>query len=247
MSNPSFLKAIAIDDEPIALEVIKNLASEVPCIQLSGCFTRTKEALAYLQQEQVDLIFLDIKMPGLSGIDFLKSLPNPPMVIFTTAYSEHAVQSFELDAIDYLLKPFSFPRFLKGCNKAFEYQQLRHQSRGGVSVVPGEKAGTSIFIKSGYELIKIERSDLLYAESIGNYVQFVLSAGVLRSRLTMGEAEALLSPLDFIRVHRSFLVSCPRIGKLDKRNVWIEGKPIPVGSMYRSALEKMVFDAPDHR
>ncbi|MCX2454284.1 response regulator transcription factor [Pedobacter sp. PLR] len=248
MKDPmNILKAIAIDDEPIALEVIRNLSSEVPCIRLSECFTRSKEALMYLQQEQVDLIFLDIKMPGLSGIDFLKSLPNPPMVIFTTAYSEHAVQSFELDAIDYLLKPFSFPRFLKACNKAFEHHQLRNQSQGGVSAVPGEKAANSIFIKSGYELIKIERSELLYAESIGNYVQFVLSSGVVRSRLTMVEAEGLLSAPGFIRVHRSFLVSSPRIGKLDKRNVWIEGKQIPVGSMYRSALEKMVFDESKNR
>lgn len=243
----SFLKAIAIDDEPIALDVIRNLASEVACIHLSACFTRSKEALVYLQQEQVDLIFLDIKMPGLSGIDFLKSLPNPPMVIFTTAYSEHAVQSFELDAIDYLLKPFSFPRFLKACNKAFEHHQLRNQNEVLVPSAPVEKPVASIFIKSGYELIKIERSELLYAESIGNYVQFVLSSGVVRSRLTMVEAEGLLSAPGFIRVHRSFLVSSLRIGKLDKRNVWIEGKPIPVGSMYRSALEKMVFDESKNR
>ncbi|WP_316751829.1 response regulator transcription factor [Pedobacter gandavensis] len=236
------LKAIAIDDEPIALEVIRSLSSEAACVQLAACFTRSKEALMYLQQEQVDLIFLDIKMPGLSGIDFLKSLPNPPMVIFTTAYSEHAVQSFELDAIDYLLKPFSFPRFLKACHKAFEHHQLRHQSQLGLASDPREKAVSSIFIKSGYELIKIERSDLLYAESIGNYVQFVLTGGVVRSRLTMVEAEDLLSLPGFIRVHRSFLVCSTRIAKLDKRNVWVAGKPIPVGSMYRPALEKIIFD-----
>ncbi|WP_255431184.1 LytTR family DNA-binding domain-containing protein [Pedobacter sp. N36a] len=236
---PSVLKAIAIDDEPIALEVIKNLSSEVAGIQLVACFARTKEALVYLQQEGVDLIFLDIKMPGLSGIDFLKSLPNPPMVIFSTAYSEHAVQSFELDAIDYLLKPFSFPRFLKACNKAFEHSQLRHQQTAAV-----QKPAPVIFIKSGYELIKVALDDLLYAESVGNYVQFVLTSGLVRSRLTMVEAEALLPAPAFVRVHRSFLVSSSRIRKLDKRNVWLEEQPIPVGSMYRSMLEKMILTNP---
>ncbi|MBB2148152.1 response regulator [Pedobacter sp. LMG 31462] len=240
------LKAIAIDDEPIALEVIKNLASEVACITLDACFTRTKEAMVYLQQEAVDLIFLDIKMPGLSGIEFLKALPNPPMVIFTTAYSEHAVQSFELDAIDYLLKPFSFPRFLKACNKAFEQQQLRLPGTA-VGQDLDKKGASAIFIKSGYELVKIELDDLLYVESIGNYVQFVLTDGLLRSRLTMVEAEGLLSAHSFVRVHRSFLVSSSRITKLDKRNVWLVDRPVPVGMMYRSALEKMVFESPESR
>ena len=237
--NPSALSAIAIDDEPIALEVIKNLSSEVACIQLVAYFTRTKDALAYLQQEGADLIFLDIKMPGLSGIDFLKSLSKPPMVIFTTAYSEHAVQSFELDAIDYLLKPCSFPRFLKACNKAFEHHQLRQQQQA----VPQHPSAV-IFIKSGYELIKVVLEDLLYAESVGNYVQFVSTAGLVRSRLTMVEAEALLSAPAFVRVHRSFLVSSARISKLDKRNVWLGDKPIPVGSMYRSMLEQSILTNP---
>lgn len=112
------LKAIAIDDEPIALEVVKSLSSKIAFIKLLNCFTNAFKAIDFLQQEKVDLIFLDIKMPDISGIDFLKSLSNPPIIIFTTAYSEHAVQSFELDAIDYLLKPFSLSRFLKACNKA---------------------------------------------------------------------------------------------------------------------------------
>src|SRR5665213_2960197 len=119
------LRAIAIDDEPIALEVVKNLLGEVPFVELVKCFTKAIDAITFLQENAVDLIFLDIKMPGLSGIEFLGSLPNPPMVVFTTAYSEHAVQSFELDAIDYLLKPFSLSRLLKACNKAFELYQLK--------------------------------------------------------------------------------------------------------------------------
>src|SRR6478672_3375164 len=119
------LNAIAIDDEPIALDVVKNLAAKIPFINLKASFTNAFEAADFLRKEKIDLIFLDIKMPDISGIDFLRSIPNPPMVIFTTAYSEHAVQSFELDAIDYLLKPFSLARFIKACNKANEIYTLR--------------------------------------------------------------------------------------------------------------------------
>ena len=140
------LKAIAIDDEPIALEVVKSLSSKIAFIELLDCFTNAFKAIDFLQKEKVDLIFLDMKMPDISGIDFLKSLSHPPMVIFTTAYSEHAVQSFELDAIDYLLKPFSLSRFLKACNKANEQLLFRNKI---ATVLPEPSA---IFIKSGYEI-----------------------------------------------------------------------------------------------
>src|SRR4051812_12683560 len=118
------LQAIAIDDEPFALEVIKSLVAEVPFIELAACFTNALAATSYLQKNRVDVLFLDIKMPNLSGIEFIKTIIHPPLVIFTTAYSEHAVQSFELNAIDYLLKPFSLERFLTACNKAFEQSEL---------------------------------------------------------------------------------------------------------------------------
>src|SRR5882762_9535167 len=138
------LRAIAIDDEPIALEVIKSLSAKIPFIELSVCFTNAYEAAEYLRKEKVDLLFLDIKMPDISGIEFLKSLSHPPMVVFTTAYSEHAVQSFELDAIDYLLKPFSQARLLKACNKAYELHELKVNGKRAVA------ASGFIFVKSGY-------------------------------------------------------------------------------------------------
>src|SRR6266496_3879731 len=171
------LKAIAIDDEPIALEVIKNLSLKISFVELKGFFTDAFEAVGFLRKEKIDLIFLDIKMPDISGIDFLKSIPNPPMVIFTTAYSEHAVQSFELDAIDYLLNPFSQSRFLKACNKAYEQFELRKN-------INNPSVPVSVFIKSGYEQVRVELDDILYAESNGNYMQFVLTDKKITSRLT---------------------------------------------------------------
>lgn len=226
------LKAIAIDDEPIALEVIKSLSAKISFVDVAAFFTNAFDAIAYLQHEKIDLIFLDIKMPDISGIDFLKSIANPPMVIFTTAYSEHAVQSFELDAIDYLLKPFSQSRFLKACNKAFEQFELKKN----INV----SSPAYVFIKSGYEQIRVELEDILYAESNGNYIQFVLQKSKLLSRLTMAETEALLPALDFIRIHRSYIVAKKYISKIERSSVWLQETELPVGASYANEITKLI-------
>jgi DNA-binding LytR/AlgR family response regulator len=225
------LRAIAIDDEPVALEVIKSLAEQVSFISLQACYSNPLKALDMLQENQIDLLFLDIKMPGISGTDFLRTIPNPPMVIFTTAYSEHAVQSFELNALDYLLKPFSLPRFLKACNKAKEqYELRRHKDK--------QPSGTQpFFIKSGYEQIRVQTEEILYAESAGNYVKFVLSTGTVMSRLTMSQATELLSSNAFIQIHRSFIVATRHISKADKRTVWIGKTELPVGTAFSEELQ----------
>lgn len=225
------LKAIAIDDEPIALDVIKNLAAKIPFLEMLGYFTNAFEAADFLRREKPDLIFLDIKMPDISGIDFLRSIYNPPMVIFTTAYSEHAVQSFELDAIDYLLKPFSLSRFLKACNKANEQYELKKSSQVSLQ--------RPIFIKSGYGQMRAEPGDILYAESNGNYMQFVLADKKITSRLTMAEAEALLPAEHFIRIHRSYIVSKNHISKIEKNSVWIGVTELPVGASYMNEVMKI--------
>jgi DNA-binding LytR/AlgR family response regulator len=225
------LHAIAIDDEPIALEVIKTLSEKISAIQLDATFTNAFQAIDYLQKEKVDLIFLDIKMPDISGIDFLRSIPHLPMVIFTTAYSEHAVQSFELDAIDYLLKPFSQARFLKACNKALELHKLKNKDGG--------KPQDHIFIKSGTSQLRLALQDILYIEGLGNYVQFVTAAKKITSRLTMSEAEALLPIADFIRIHRSYIAAKRHISKIEKSSVWIQQHELPVGPSYLSEIEKI--------
>src|SRR5688500_7041470 len=173
------MKAIAIDDEPIALEIIKAHAAKVPFLDLKASFTDAFKALDYLQREPVDLIFLDIKMPDISGIDFFNSLSKKPLVIFTTAYSEHAVTSFELDAVDYLLKPFSLARFIKGCNKAFELHNFRNS----------DEASDHIFIKTGFEQVKVYFNEILYLEASGNYVTFALKDKNILSRSTFNEAK----------------------------------------------------------
>ncbi len=218
--------AIALDDEPLALEVIRSHASKVPFLTLKADFTNAFLAMEYLQKQPVDLIFLDIKMPDISGIDFLNSLNKKPMVIFTTAYTEHAVASFELDAIDYLLKPFSLSRFIKGCNKAYELFQLRNKSG----------SADFIFLKTGYEQEKVNFADILYLEAAGNYVSFVLKNKSLLSRMTFAELEAILPRNKFIRVHRSYMAAVSSIDKIERHQIHINGIVLPVSESYMQNL-----------
>ncbi len=223
------LTAIAIDDEQVALSVIRTHAAQVPFLDIKGYFTDPFEALEYLQKEKVDLLFLDIRMPDISGLELMATLPGAPMVIFTTAYSEHAVQSFELDALDYLLKPFSFERFLKACNKAKALQVLIGQR--SKSDVPAH-----IMLKSGYEQYKVMLDDILYLESAGNYISFVLKDKRILSRLSMQEALALLPPAQFTRVHRSFIVANNKIDKVDRSSLYIGNVAISIGAAYALAV-----------
>lgn len=216
--------AIAIDDEPVALDVIRHHTSKVPFVDLKETFTDAFLALDYLQQRPVDLIFLDIKMPDISGIEFLESLNTVPMVIFTTAYSEHALQSFELDAIDYLLKPFSLARFLKACTKAHELYSLRQTKAEG--------SRGYIFVKDGYEHVKVELDDILYIEASGNYTQIQMKEGLISSRVTINELVDILPKAHFVRCHRAFIIARSSVTRFDKYQIWIDDKIIPIGTTY---------------
>ena len=224
------MKAIAIDDEPIALDIVKSLAAKVPFLELKACFTDAFEALDYLQKETIDLLFLDIKMPDISGLDFFNSLSKKPLVIFTTAYSEHAVTSFELDAVDYLLKPFSLARFIKGCNKAQELYNFRHTS----------ETIDHIYLKTGYEQIKVLYDDILYLEAAGNYVTFVLKDKKILSRSTFLEAINQLPTNKFVRVHRSYVVAATKINKIERHQVTINQVEIPLSEAYRHDLATLL-------
>ncbi len=228
------LNALAIDDEPIALEVIRRLCAKVPFVRLLALCQNPLEAKDQLSTNKVDLLFLDINLPDISGIDLLKGLQERPMVIFTTAYAEHAVQSFEMDAIDYLLKPFSQSRFLKACLKANEHFELRKNA--GTSLI----AAPSIFIKSGYNQVRLRLQDILYAESNGNYVHFVVVGDRTVSRYSMKEVEELLPRSMFVRIHRSFIVAKHHVTRIDTNSVWIGQTKIPVGLAYLSEVSRIV-------
>ncbi len=220
------MKAIAIDDEPIALDIVRSHASRVPFLDLKAEFTDAFKALEYLQQESIDLLFLDIKMPDISGIDFFNSLPKKPLLIFTTAYAEHAATGYEMDAVDYLLKPFSFSRFIKACNKALELYNTRYAT----------DAADYFYIKTGYEHLKAGFEDLLYLEATGNYVTFALRDKEVLSRITFMEAVNLLPAQKFVRVHRSFVVAINKIEKAERHQLTIKDRKIPVSEAFRQNL-----------
>jgi DNA-binding LytR/AlgR family response regulator len=222
------LHAIAIDDEPMALEVIKAHAAKVPFLDLNKVFTDAILALEYIRSEQVDLIFLDIKMPDISGMELATLIPKDTMVIFTTAYSEHAVKSFELDAMDYLLKPFNLGRFLKACQKAQEWHDLKK----------GNAAGT-VFVKTGYEQVKVNFDDLLFCEANGNYVNFQLPKDKILSRMTLAEVEKIL-PSNFVKSHRSFLVNIQHVQKIERHQLTVGDKLVPISVSYQEGLMEKV-------
>lgn len=223
------MKAIAVDDEPLALEVVRAHASKVPFLELKAEFTDAFQALEYLQKESIDLIFLDIKMPDISGIEFFNSLRKKPLLIFTTAYSEHAVTSFEMDAIDYLLKPFSLARFIQACNKAFELYNFRNAT----------ETRDHVYLKTGYEQVKVMYDEILYLEATGNYVTFVLADNKkVLARSTVAEAMHGLPQQKFVRVHRSYVVSVNKITKVERHQVTIASHhKIPVSEAYQQQLQ----------
>jgi DNA-binding LytR/AlgR family response regulator len=214
------LSAIAIDDESMALEVIKSHASKVPFLELRDTFTDAIQALEYLKSNPVQVIFLDINMPDISGIDVAALLPKETLVIFTTAYSDYAVKGFELDALDYLLKPFNLSRFLKACQKAQEWFELQ----------PKDELNY-LFIKTGDGQVRVDFEDLLFCEATGNYVSFQLREEKHLSRMTFAEVEKLL-PSFFVRTHRSFLGNSNLISKVERHQLHIGGRVVPISSTF---------------
>ncbi|MFC5412598.1 LytR/AlgR family response regulator transcription factor [Larkinella bovis] len=222
------LTAIAIDDEPQALEVVRMHAAKVPFLDLKAGFTDAFEAIPYLQQNKIDLIFLDIKMPDISGVEFAHSLPTLPMIVFTTAYADYAVEGFELDAIDYLLKPFSLVRFLKACNKALDHKSLREGD-----------ADEFMFVKTGYEEEKVRFEEILYLEADGNYVTLVLKNRNVLTRQTMTEMLRLLPENQFVRIHRSYSISLRHIDKMSRSEITVAGFKIPIGASYEENVAEI--------
>jgi len=214
------IKAIAIDDESLALEVIKSHASRVPFLELQATFTDAIQGLEYLKTEPVQLVFLDINMPDISGMDLAALLPKETLVVFTTAYSDYAVKGFELNALDYLLKPFNLSRFLKACQKAQEWIDLQPESDPAYH-----------FVKTSDGQIRVDFSELVYCEATGNYVTFQLETQKILSRLTLAETERLL-PSYFIRTHRSFLANKNKVSRAERHQLHVFGFKVPVSASY---------------
>jgi len=231
------LRCIAVDDEPLALELLEDNISKVPYLSLVATCSNAMEAMKLLQEQTVDLIFLDIQMPGLTGLQFIQSLNSRPMIILITAYEKFALEGFNLDVVDYLVKPVSLDRFVKACNKAFELFQLKNRNKENNA----ETAPDYFFVNVEYSLLKVVRSDIKYIEGLKDYIKIHLnsSSKPIVTRMSMKSIEEQLADSQFIRIHKSYIVSIDFITSVRKSAVMIGTEELPVSETYQDALMKL--------
>jgi len=237
------INCIAIDDEPLALAQLEAYIKKVPFMNLTQSCHDAISAIQYLNDEATDLIFIDINMPGINGLDFVKSLKIKPMIIFTTAYSEYAIEGFKVDAVDYLLKPFDYSDFLRAANKAQKQYTLTHQAQSAQSSIPPEESsGDYLFIKADYKITRIKVSDIRYVEGFSEYVKIYTDEKFpLVPLLTMKNIEDQLKAPQFIRIHRSYIINANKISEITKNSVTMDnGVALPIGDQYRERFDKFI-------
>ncbi|MEO7314566.1 MAG: LytTR family DNA-binding domain-containing protein [Ginsengibacter sp.] len=240
MHNNKRINCLLVDDEPPALDVLKSYISSVSSLELAGTCNDGLEAMDLLREKSIDLLFLDIQMPYLLGTDLVRTLKNPPKVIFTTAYRKFAIEGFELNAVDYLLKPISFERFLKAVNKVME-TNLR---LSGSNDIPSAHQNTSlndfINLRADRKNIKVPLDDILYVESLKDYIKVVTKTKNIVTKQSISSLEEALRGKQFMRIHRSFLVALNKIESFTSDTVEISSHELPISRMYRHEVEKML-------
>lgn len=234
VQNSDTLRCLVVDDEPFSIEIIQNYIDKVPGLVLAEKCLNAIDALHFMHEHPVDLLFLDINMPEVSGIQMLNSLIDPPLVVFTTAYPEYAIEGFNLDAVDYLLKPFGFERFMKAVNKVYnrisELQGIKYKS----------EETDFIMIRADKRDYKINLSDIQFIQAKGDYLKIISSERSYLTHETMQNMVQLLPDHRFLRIHKSFIISIDRIKYIEGNRVFIENESLPVGKVYREDLMKIL-------
>jgi len=241
--NPS-IKCLIVDDEPPARDILRRYIDEMPMLELKGECANAMEALSFLQQQPIDLLFLDIRMPQLKGTELVKILKNPPRVIFTTAHADYALEGYELDIVDYLLKPIQFDRFVKAVTKAFQYAL---PVRGGADPAVSASGGVAavgkeafVYFRMDRKMVKVMLQDILYVESMKDYVKVHTCHGVIITKQSISSVEAMLPEEGFIRTHRSFIVSIGKIRSYTHELIEIDKTEIPIGKLFRNGVRKVL-------
>ena len=230
------MRYIAVDDEKWVLDLLVDNITRVPFLQLVGRCKNALEAIELLHREEVDLIFLDIQMPGLDGIQFVQSLQHPPMIIFVTAYKEYARDGFELAAVDYLLKPVSFERFLKACNKAQELFRLQQKS------APPKELPDSFFVYVEYNQVKITIADIVYIEGMKDYVKIYITAATkpVITKMSLKALEDKLLPYRLVRIHKSYIIAADKVTAVKRDIICLGAIELPLSDSYRAAVEAVL-------
>lgn len=239
MPTPKRITCLAVDDEPPALTILQQYIAAVPGLELSGTCNNAVEAMEFLQQQRIDLIFLDIQMPQLPGTDFIRTLKSPPKVIFTTAYRKFAVEGFELNAVDYLLKPISFERFVKAVNKVMDTRltPVSDAIESENKKVPSE---SYVYFRSDRKMVKVPLEDILYVESLKDYIKVVTPTKSIITKQSISSLEETLPKENFMRIHRSFIVSINKIESYSSESIEIAKKEFPISRMYKHEVEKIL-------
>lgn len=229
------LKCIIVDDEPLAIEVIESYIDRITDLEIVAKCKNALTAFELLQKEKIDLIFLDIQMPKLTGLDFLKSLKNPPKVILTTAYRDYALEGYELDVVDYLLKPISFERFLKAVSKVYDIKTYTEEEKDAIP-----ESEEYIYLKADKKMVKVRLHEILYIESLKDYVRVSTSNKDVITHQKISYLEEKLPEECFLRIHRSFIVALRKIETYSASTIEVPGKELPIGRMYKEqVLERL--------
>jgi len=240
------LSCIAIDDEDLALELLEDNIKKVPFLQLVATCNNPLEAMKVMQEHPVDLVFLDIQMPGLTGLQFIQSGYAPCMFILITAYEKYALEGFNLNVVDYLVKPVALDRFLKACGKAFDLHQLKFKSKAVSETLPPPQAppplAEYIFVSVDYSLLKVEKSDIAWVEGFRDYIKLHLKSSLrpVMTRTSIKAMEEQLADPQFIRIHKSYLISLSSITSIRKNSVFIQSAELPIGENYREAFFSII-------
>jgi len=226
------IRCLIIDDEPLARQLMESHVRQVKILELVKACETAMEAFEIMHREQIDLLFLDIQMPGITGLNFLKSLKTPPLVIFTTAFTEHAVEAFELDALDYLLKPVTFERFIKAIQKAGISKDINNTTSNFTA------EDQAIFLKVDKRLVRIPHAEIFYVEAFGDYIKVITNKATHVSYFSLNKIIELLPDQQFLRIHKSFIINLRHIQFVEGTLVRILDKELPVGVTYKEALYK---------
>ncbi len=240
------MRCVIIDDEPLALGIIKSYCEDIGALNIVGTFTNALEAIPLLSDTNVDLVFLDIEMPQINGIDFIKTLDHKPLFVFTTAYSQYALEGFEINAVDYLVKPIPFPRFVKAVNRAKEIYELKRANKEPSVLQVKESLATSgveefVFVKSDYGTVKIKLSDIRYIQGLKDYLKIhVFEEKPILTLMTFKDIQSKLPENQFLRVHRSYIVNIRSINSIQRSKVIIDNIRIPIGDSYKTDFLKKI-------
>jgi DNA-binding LytR/AlgR family response regulator len=234
------IKCLVIDDEPLAREILRQHINGVNALELAGTCSNAVEAISFLNEQPVDLLFLDIQMPQLLGTNFIRTLKNPPKVIFTTAYRKYAVEGFELDAVDYILKPISFERFLKAVNKVLQINFNTEHVSPAVKESHSDVASSFLYFRADRKMVKVFFRDILFIEALKDYIKIVTTSKTIVTKYVLSTLEEMLPAGEFLRIHKSYIVAIGKIESYNTDSIQIVKNELPIGRLYKFDVARIL-------